>query len=180
MIRNSLIIFLILILFTECRTVNYVNKYALSQNHIIEGEGIDSFKVGKTIIDEVFKKLGNGYQKIVHNKYSTEIYYESLGISFYYYFEDTNKEVFCITLQAPFQGKTNKNISLNNSTLEEAIKIYGDPQWASCHNCDTWTAIYNGIEFAVERDKQLPQYPLDEGIHTKKKIIKIDIVENDN
>lgn len=162
----------------SCGNVNKLTN-ELRDGEIIEGKGVGSFVIGKTKADEVIKKLGTKYEELKHKDYSTELYYKEFGLSFYYYQSDPEKEIFAIEFKEPFKGKTTKGIGLNNMTMNEVVKVYGEPEWTSCESCDTWTAEYEGIEFEVARDKSLPHFPLNEEVHLKKVITAIAVSEDE-
>ncbi|WP_299335268.1 hypothetical protein [uncultured Psychroserpens sp.] len=152
-----------------------VNKYTQYEHIITEGKGIDSFHINTINATDVKHKLGKDYDLIKHKDYSFQIVYKNLGMSFYYMQNDPEEQIFLISFKSPFNGKTSKNIVLNKSTMIDVVNAYGKPEWFTCNGCDTWKAEYDGIYFEVERDKSLPQYPLNEDVHIKKKIIGINI-----
>ena len=157
---------------------NKLHEYIRNDSPIIDGVGFGTFEIGKTQIEEVVKVLGNEYEEIIHKRYSIEIYYRRLGVSFYYYQGDDSHELFAIHFQAPFKGKTRKGISLNESTMEDVILAYGEPEWTSCKSCNTWAVEYEGIKFFVERETQLPHFPLEEEVHLEKTVVEITVIEN--
>lgn len=147
-------------------------------NVIIDGHGFDSFEIDKSRAKDVIKKLGRQFEEIRHKDYSVQMYYRGLGVSFYYMQADHTKEIFSIVFNRPFKGRTSKGIILGQSTMEDVVKIYGEPDWSTCDNCDFWTSEYEGIQFSVEREKSLPQYPLDEGVHLKREIVEIEVTND--
>ena len=175
---RRLILFLAVIFVSSCSNINYVEMYTLSNNLISEGKGLDLFEIDKSSANDIIKKLGREFIEIRHKEYSVQMYYQSLGLSFYYMQGDNTQKIFSIVFSKPFKGKTTKGIILGQSTMEDVIKLYGEPDWSTCDNCDFWTSNYEGIHFSVERDKSLPQYPLDEGVHTKKRIVEIGVNNN--
>lgn len=175
---RQLIIILAVTLIASCSKTNYVEMYTVNENVIIAGQGLGSFKIDKTRAQDVVKELGNQYAEIRHKEHSVQLYYQNLGLSFYYMQGDNEKEIFSIVFSKPFKGRTTKGIVLGKSTMEDVIKIYGEPDWTTCDNCDLWSSDYEGIQFSVERDKSLPQYPLDEKVHIKKKIVEIEVTNN--
>ncbi len=116
---------------------------------------------------------------INHKDYSVELAYKDLGISFFYYPKDDTNEIFGISFKSPFKDRTKNGIELGKSTIEDVAKVYGELDWSSCESCDTWSADYDNIEFYVEREKDLPHFPLNEEIHQKKKVIEIFVFTED-
>jgi hypothetical protein len=172
---GRLISFLPFIIIAGCSKFNYVDKYTLADNIIIDGRGLDSFEIDKTRAKDVIKKLGRQFDEIRYKDYSVQMFYRDLGVSFYYMQGDNTKEIFSIVFSKPFKGKTSKGIILGQSTMDDVVKIYGEPDWTTCDNCDFWTSEYKGIQFSVEREKSTPQYPLDEELHLKRTIVEIEV-----
>jgi hypothetical protein len=178
MTKNFVTILSIVVIYlTGCCNLNRFNSLINKETIIKEGKGIKQFIIGKTKEQEIVKKLGNNYERIKHKDYSVEIAYKDIGLSFYFYQNDTTKTIFSIYFSEQFKGKTSKGIVLNLSTMENVIEIYGQPNWMSCDECNTWSSEYQGIEFFVERDKTLPHYPLNESAHINKKIIAISVTK---
>jgi hypothetical protein len=171
--KSITILIIVSIYLTGCSNLNRFNSLNDKEIIIKEGVGIKSFVIGKTKEHEIINKLGGNYERIKHKNYSVEIIYKELGLSFYFYQSDTKKTIFSIHFRKPFKGKTIKGIILNQSTMENVIEIYGKPNWRTCNECDRWFSEYPGINFYVERDKTLPQFPLNEKAHIYKKIIAI-------
>lgn len=170
--RLVVVIFIVL---AGCKTSNPEETSTMKGNLIIEGKGFGSFEVDHTNANDVIEELGNTYEQINHKEYSTELYYKDLGLSFYYFQSDKKKIIFAIHFRSPFEGSTAKGIVLNQSTMQDVIRIYGKPDWGTCDGCDTWDAEFKGIEFCVEKDKSLPQFPLNEKVHIEKRIVKIKV-----
>lgn len=175
---RHLIIFFALTIIASCSKENYADKYTVNDNIIIDGHGIETFVIDETRAKDVIKKLGRQFTEIKHKEYSVQLYYQDLGVSFYYMQGDNTKEIFSIVFSKPFKGRTSKGIVLGQSTMEDVVKIYGEPDWSTCDKCDFWTSEYEGIQFSVERDKSLPQFPLDEEVHLKKKIVEIEVTND--
>jgi len=97
-------------------------------NVIREGVGIDGIRVGRSTAADVIKKFGKGYRLEVNKKYSKQMTYDSLGLSFYMCQADKKKEVFLIEIKSPYRGKTSRGVILGKSTKEETEKIYGKPK----------------------------------------------------
>ena len=168
----------ILILFyllTSLTCYSQIENQDTTETLIIDGIGYGNFKLDNLKLSEVVKKLGDNYQEIKHGSYSIEIDYEEIGVSFLYYqgYSEGDKTIFGINFKAPFKGQTIKGIVLNQTTMQDVVEAYGEPDWSSCDNCTYWTSDYDGIEFLVERDMSLPHYPLNEAVHLEKVIKEI-------
>jgi hypothetical protein len=170
------------LLFAACATnksveaaTSFAEKAHLDEETIIPGEGYANFVLEKTSQAEVEQALGKNYELIEHNSYSIELYYKALGVSFYFYQGEPERNVFSIHFHESFKGKTEEGIAPNTTTIENVIKIYGEPQWTSCDGCDYWSATYQGIGFIIDRDTTVPQYPMDEELHMKKIVKQIEV-----
>jgi hypothetical protein len=95
---------------------------------IKEGSGIDGIVVGRSTSADVIKKYGKVYRWEVNKKYSYQMTYPDLGLSFYMCQNDKREEIFLIEIKSPFRGKTTKGVTLAKSTKEETEKIYGPPK----------------------------------------------------
>lgn len=154
---------------------SFTEKANNKEETIIPGKGYGNFEFQKTSQAEVEQALGKNYELIKHNSFSIEFYYKALGVSFYFYQDQPERNVFTMRFHKSFDGKTDKGISLNSTTIEDVIKIYGEPQWTGCDGCYEWTARYQGIGFIVDRDTTVPQYPLNEELHMKKIVKQIEV-----
>lgn len=182
MIKSFLFLIITSLLLAACATnksvqsvTSFAEKTHMDEETIIPGEGYANFVLEKTSQAEVEQTLGKNYELIEHNSYSIELYYKALGVSFYFYQDQPERNVFTIRFHESFNGKTDKGISLNSTTIEDVIKIYGEPQWTGCDGCYEWTARYQGIGFIVDRDTTVPQYPMDEELHMKKIVKQIEV-----
>jgi hypothetical protein len=92
---------------------------------IKEGIGVGVVKVGTSSQKDVESKLGKDYQLIKHKKYSTQMFYKSEGLSFYFCQSDKKKQIFVIEIKRPFVGKTSRGIQIGTSTKKEVEKLYG-------------------------------------------------------
>ncbi|MCW7471736.1 hypothetical protein [Leptospira kanakyensis] len=173
-IQISITVFLTLISI-NCNKVQNTNFVMIK-----EGIGIEKVIVGKTTFNDIVLTYGKEYNKINHLNYSYEINYSKLGLAFYYKYADKTKTIYAIKLKSPFNARTHKGIALGRSKMEDVISIYGPPKWRTTEKGKTWWNEYKGIEFHVEKDKSLPEFPLNEGIHIKKTIIQIDIESKNN
>jgi hypothetical protein len=92
---------------------------------IKEGEGVKGFKVGITSLKDVEAKLGKPDERRKHKKYSNELKYKDLGLSFYACQSDKKQRIFVIEIKRPFVGKTARGIQIGTSTRKEVEKLYG-------------------------------------------------------
>ena len=108
-----------------------ITAMALGQtklNVIKEGSGIEGIKVGKSTSKDVIKKFGKVYRWEINKKYSYQMTYDRVGVSFYFCQVDKTEEIFLIETKAPYKGKTSKGIILGSSTKEETEAKYGSPK----------------------------------------------------
>ena len=94
-------------------------------NVINEGVGIEGIVVGKSTMTDVEKKFGKDYDWITNKKYSYQMTYAKLGLSFYICQADKRKQVFVIEIKPPYRAKTSRNVVLGQSTVEDIEKVYG-------------------------------------------------------
>lgn len=124
---------------------------------IKEGVGVEGIKVGRSTSADVIKRLGKVYRWEVNKKYSYQMTYDSIGLSFYFCQSDKTEQIFLIEVKSPYKGKTSKGVLFGRSTKEETEKLYGKPS-------DGFE--YQGINFYYNR-------------YGKRNIItEIDIVES--
>lgn len=97
-------------------------------NVVKEGSGIEGIQVGKSNARDVMKKFGARPRREVNKKYSNQLTYDRLGLSFYYCQSDKKETIFLIEIKAPYKAKTSKGVVLGQSTKEETEKIYGKPR----------------------------------------------------
>ena len=97
-------------------------------NVIKEGSGIEGIKVGKSTSADVIKKFGKVYRWEINKKYSYQMTYDRVGLSFYLCQTDKTEEIFLMEIKSPYKGKTSKGVILGKSTKEETEKIYGKPK----------------------------------------------------
>ncbi|MEN9999562.1 MAG: hypothetical protein RI922_2552 [Bacteroidota bacterium] len=179
---NLVLLFLSWLIVSACgmqKTAEVSETQAIekSQEIIVPGKGYASFELGKTSQVEIEQQLGKNYTLIKHNSYSIELVYKDLGVSFYFYQGQPERNVFSMRFNSAFEGKTDKGIPTQGTTIEEIINVYGKPQWTSCNGCYEWTARYKGIGFIVDRDTTVPQYPLDDNLYMTKTVKQIEIFE---
>lgn len=126
-------IFAALICFSSLATVNAQNNkppkitgLSLQKLNVIkEGVGIEGIVVGKSTMDDVVKKFGKDYDWVTNKKYSYQMTYAKLGLSFYICQSDKRKEIFVIEIKPPYRAKTSRGIILGQSTVEDIEKTYG-------------------------------------------------------
>jgi hypothetical protein len=94
---------------------------------IKDGAGIEGIKVGKSTSADVIKRFGKVYRWEVNKKYSFQMTYDRIGLSFYFCQADKKEEIFLIEIKAPYKGKTSKGVVIGQSTKEETEKLYGKP-----------------------------------------------------
>jgi hypothetical protein len=124
--KTFLLIFSALACFLSLTTaINAQDKTAPKPNVVKEGVGIEGIVVGKSTMDDVIKKFGRNYNWITNKKYSYQMTYAKLGLSFYICQADTHKEIFDIEIKAPYRAKTTRGIILGQSTVEDIEKAYG-------------------------------------------------------
>ncbi len=113
------------VIFLICTSIGVVSFAQNLEGFVIEGESLDNIAIGKSTMDEVIAFYGADYKLITHGKYSYEMIYRKLGLSFYSCQNDPNKEIFSIHIQAPFKATTGKGIVLNESTFDDVFRAYG-------------------------------------------------------
>lgn len=159
--------------YTSAEIVTPEEKPLEKSELILPGIGYANFELGKTSQAEIIERLGRNYDLIKHNSYSNELYYKDLGVSFFFYQNQPERNLFAIHIFAGFNGSTEKGIAPGQYTIEEVIQLYGKPQWTSCLDCNYWTANYQGIGFEIDRDTTVPQFPFNEELHLKKTVNQI-------
>jgi hypothetical protein len=145
-------LFVILTGFLSCGTKNKSNIHILKP-----GVGVDDFVLGKITLEDITNCYGNKYSidafyfrpPLKRKIYSIKVAYDTIGISFS--FGPDMKSVFCISVQAPFNGKTEKGITAGKSTFQDVEKAYGESSWS--YLSDDLPKIqgiiksYDGIQF---------------------------------
>lgn len=138
-------------------TILNAQKTTPKPNVIKEGVGIEGIVVGKSTMDDVIKKFGRDYNWITNKKYSYQMTYAKLGLSFYICQSDKRKEIFVIEIKAPYRAKTSRNVVLGQSTVEDIEKAYGKLKSG---------LEYRGISFYYQR------------VGKKRIVSTIDVTEN--
>ena len=159
-----LLVFSILICFQAAASAQkknappQVTNVALSKISVIkEGVGIEGIAVGKSTMKDVEKKFGRDYNWIVNKKYSYQMSYPQLGLSFYICQSDPRREIFVIEIKAPYQAKTSRGVVLRQSTVEDIERFYGKLKSG---------LEYRGVSFYYNR------------VGGKKIVTTIDVTEN--
>jgi len=158
-----------------------IDKRLRNEDFIIKtGIGFDNYKIDTTCLLKVIADFGNSYDLVRHEKSSMfELKYNKIGLSFYFYEMKGNALLDCIVFNRPFRGSTDTGINLGVSTMIDVKKAYGELDWYTTKTADYWWSEYPGIEFGVEREIDLPRYPLAEELHEMKKIVEIIILNID-
>lgn len=169
--------FIILAISSVLISLNEVDNHSEKHIEIIGGKGFENYQIGKSTVQEVIEKYGNTFEKKDHNRYSTELIYKELGLSFYYYPEESDT-LIGIEFFHPFRGITDKGIILNESKMSEVEVAYDSLDWYISEPFLEWYSEYPGIEFAVPRDTTIAKYPLDEEFHKELRISKIVVLDN--
>lgn len=168
-IKFFLLIFSALICFSSLTTtaVNAQNKKLSTPklNVAREGVGIEGIVVGKSTMDDVVKKFGRDYNWTTNKKYSYQMTYSRLGLSFYICQADKRKQIFDIEIKRPYAAKTSKGIILGKSTVKDIYKIYGKSRGAGI-GASGEDLEFRGVNFFYNN------------IRGKKVVTVIDIVEN--
>ncbi len=124
-IRHRLAALFFGVIFLICASIGVGSFAQNREGFVTEGESLDSINIGKSTMDDVIAFYGADYKIITHGKYSYEMVYKKLGLSFYSCQNDPNKEIFTIDIQAPFKATTAKGIVLGESTFEDIFRAYG-------------------------------------------------------
>jgi hypothetical protein len=163
--KHRLLLFITLLMFSSILAVGQTKKPVPKQtpkpketlNLIREGKGMDGFTIGKSTMDDVVRKFGRDYKWTVNKKYSFQMTYSKLGLSFYICQSDPKKQIFVLEMRAPYKAKTSRGIVLGRSTLEDINKAYGKAQSGT---------EYRGISFYYNK------------IGGKNVVTVIDVTEN--
>lgn len=130
-----------------------------------DGFSIRGILVGRSKQGDVIAAFGEGFELIKYGSYSTEINYAPLGISFGYKNDDPTKTIFAINFSSPCQVTTDREISLNKSSLGDVVLEYVPPiqAWLTTESSDEWWFEYvlTGIRFHIKKIASKPiKYPL--------------------
>ena len=141
-----------------------------NMDNIVPGEGIGNIVVESSLLNDVMSEYGDK-SKVVEGDGYREIKYENSGIDFFCD-TDFDETIYKIVLTSPFSGETENGISIGKSTMRDVIQNYGDSQWLTDKDSDTWWCEYSGVNFHVMK---YPEYPEDDDKELDKKIVKIEI-----
>jgi hypothetical protein len=142
--RNFLAILFSGLLLSICVIAGVVADAQSSE--IVDGKSFESIRIGKSTSDDVVAVYGADYKLVDHNKYSYEIIYKNLGLSFYYCQADPNREIFVVTFQSPAKVATKSGIVLGESSFADVYRIY-DSDMTSFNETDG-----RGIGFYEDED----------------------------
>src|SRR5437588_9311620 len=142
---------------------------------ITEGVGISDILIGKSTKSDVLARYGDRYKLIKHNKYSVEMEYADLGLSFYYCLKDKEKKIFLVEVH---HGTTSKGIVIGQSTLQDVLDKYGEPESTDCCDAEPFVYEYKGVQFYLksisrEGEKKQQVSPLN------MRVVEIDVVPAD-
>ena len=126
-------------------------SFSLKAQYLVDGESLDSIRIGKSTIDDVIANYGPDYNLKKYSDYSNALVYEKLGLIFYSCQDDPKREIFTIVMQSPFNVKTSKGIILGKSTFNELFEAYG--KW----NKNSAGFEYEKIGFYFNTDAEIPE-----------------------
>jgi hypothetical protein len=135
------------------------------EKNIHEGIGVDGIVVNESTMTDVTAAYGDGYKQIEHKKYSYEIRYKELGLSFFYCFGDERKKIILIRVQAPAKAVTSQGITLGESSFKDAVERYGEAELMNTAG-ETWFLEYSGVNFVI------PYISTDDPVNNKEAILK--------
>ncbi len=157
-----------------------ISKQIKKKEFIIRaGVGFDRYKIENTTLLQIIADFGFSYKHNNENSSVCILEYENLGLTFYFDDNNSNALLQSIEFRKPFLGITDTGIRLGKSTMLDVKEVYEELDWFSTNGAKYWWSEHTGIDFGVLRDLKLPQYPLDEELHEQKKIIEINVV-NEN
>lgn len=142
---------------------------------ITDGKSLAEITLGQSTAADVRDRYGEPDTLKQHGKFSNEMIYASEGLSFFYRQSDAEKSVSSISVTEPFRLETDKGIVLNESTMQDVLKEYGELKWTTSKGSDYWFSEHGSIEYGVLRDQSVPQFPLDKELHLSRKIVRIDL-----
>lgn len=141
--------------------------------YITEGVGISDVLINKSTKSDVESRFGEKYRLIKHNRYSYEMKYDNLGLSFFYCLRDLEKKIFLIET---YHGATSKGIVIGQSTLKDIFDNYGKEEGKG--GCDSGACFYQykGIQFYLVGDTEAKDDSIDP---LQIKVVQIDVVSPD-
>jgi hypothetical protein len=141
------IYFLFLIPLLILSSCIHKNKDYITVN---EGVGFNDIILMKTLKSDIIKLIGDKFEQTNHNG-SIEMFYKKQGLSFYYDSHDKAQRIDFINFDNKFYGKTSKGFEIRSMTLNDVLRIYGNPSWRFSNEKDEIHACYEdlGIEFNI-------------------------------
>ena len=116
-------------------------KIDLKKIHNVEAKiGLPEYPIDKTTLPEIIPVFGNDYEKVPNGYFINgkikeghenlplllEIKYKTMGVSIYYFAQDSTQTIKAIKFSKPFKVKTKTNIILGKSTLGDVLKLSDD------------------------------------------------------
>ncbi|MDO3695936.1 hypothetical protein QVZ41_13880 [Wenyingzhuangia sp. chi5] len=113
-------------------------KIDLKKIHNVEAKiGLPEYPIDKTTLPEIISAFGNNYEQVPNRNFINgkvkegfnfpiflEIKYKTMGVSIYYFAQDSSQTIKAIKFSKPFKVKTKTNIILGKSTLGDVLKLY--------------------------------------------------------
>ena len=156
------------------RTINIIlfilcfNPLFGQTNVLIPNKGIEgiSIMIDSSKISDVIRLYGTDYT-LSEKSLITNYRFYKIGLTFKIEPYDKNQIVRSISVEAPFKGKTENGIVLNESTMKDVWNTYNDK---GCFTSKTYAwNTQNGVSFYIKKD------PNEKGYDTEEKIFKIEI-----
>lgn len=140
-----------------CRHSSHQEKINSSLS-IKEGAGIENIELNRSTKEDVIAYFGKDFTSVIHNQYSIEMVYHTLGCSFYYLISDPKKQIQFIDVRPNFNGKTEKGFDIKTMTLSDVFRLYGNPDWRFSDKSKQIEATYSnlGIGFSFSKREKLP------------------------
>ena len=157
--RNFIVLLIIILSFpVRAQKLNTTKLY------IIEPKvGLTSYPIDKTTLPEIIADFGNNYEQYENNFIRVskeghpdlyEIKYKTLGISFYFFNNDSTQKIKAVKFYKPFKVKTKSNIILNESNIRDVIKRYEKSRMLISGNgiitVNAYKLTTTGIRFSSE------------------------------
>jgi len=142
-------------------------------NLIIPRKGIEeiSIIIDSSKISDVIAIFGTDYN-LTENKITTNYRYEKIGLTFQIDPYDKNQIVRSISVESPFEAKTENGIVLNKSSMKDVLNTYDD-KGCFTSNSYAWNT-QDGISFYIKK------YPNEKGYDPNEKIYKIEVNNEGN
>ena len=148
--------------------------------YVSPGIGIEGVAVGYSTMDSVVARYGKDFGLLEHNKYSYEMSYEQLGLSFWYRYDDPEKKIFSIALKPASHAFTSRGVIVGKSRLRDVLTAYGKSGFSTTAADETWFFAYAGVEFHVEYDRQKDRAGWKPEKILSRKVIKIVIAAEES